>query len=330
VTATDEWAMRTISRRLPARYQILPASIDFRIPGFEQYCVPGNKTLALRQRECAAWFNEFVDVVVESCGRRFLPICRLSDGEFLFLLGPQPPVSWQPPLRRWGGHVLTLWRRCQARRGFSAYTQGHYHSGSYSRTEWDRERPEYSNMLQKLSRNGILALHLSYSEKPFQERYFPAFAKWLDENLIELNDHNYYPFYFVYAMLSGQRRRDVLAGRRILVVNGTPEPKRSRIIDGLVREGVEDVTWLGISSDRSLYDRIDLSVASRRLDLVLVGAGIGKPNILLQLEPLGIPCIDAGYMFEVWADSENGRERPFCEPSPRTRSPYLGRAAIGT
>lgn len=75
---------------IPQEYSILPESIDFIIPGFEKSCSPGGKTLALRKRNCAKWYNEFVDRLVAACGRQFLPVCRMSDGEFRFALGDQP------------------------------------------------------------------------------------------------------------------------------------------------------------------------------------------------------------------------------------------------
>lgn len=38
---------------------------------------------------------------------------------------------------------------------------------------------------------------------------------------------------------------------------------------------------------------------------------MGKANILCQLEPLQVPCIDAGFVFEVWANDKNKFLRPF-------------------
>ena len=46
--------------------------------------------------------------------------------------------------------------------------------------------------------------------------------------------------------------------------------------------------------------------------MALVGAGIGKSNILVQMESLNVPCIDAGFVFEVWANPENKWNRAVC------------------
>ena len=32
------------------------------------------------------------------------------------------------------------------------------------------------------------------------------------------------------------------------------------------------------------------------------------------MEPLSVPCIDAGFIFEVWADPSSKWERDFCAP----------------
>jgi len=80
---------------------------------------------------------------------------------------------------------------------------------------------------------------------------------------------------------------------------------------------VAEVHWCSISSSRSLFDRIDISGYIGRVDIAVVGAGVGKPNILVQLEPLQVPCIDAGFVFEVWANPENKWKRAWCVPDEK-------------
>ena len=125
---------------------------------------------------------------------------------------------------------------------------------------------------------------------------------------------NYTPFYFVYALLTGPKRHPLFQGRRVLLVNGADREKQKRIEHSLFREGVSSVDWCPISRDRSFYDQIDTMPWQNKVDLVLVGAGVGKPNILLQLQSLGVPVIDAGFVFEVWADPDMRWHRPVCVP----------------
>jgi hypothetical protein len=97
-----------------------------------------------------------------------------------------------------------------------------------------------------------------------------------------------------------------------LVINGAQEEKKQKIIEGLKREGVSEVFWCSISLKRSLYDFIDIEPFVGKIDLAFVGAGIGKFNIFPQLERLNVPCIDAGFVFEIWIDPKNKWERPCC------------------
>lgn len=110
------------------------------------------------------------------------------------------------------------------------------------------------------------------------------------------------------------RRGELLKNRRVLVVNGAQGEHRQKIVEGLKREGVSKVLWCPISLRRSLYDSVDMEPFIDNVDLALVGAGIGKANIMLQMETLNVPCIDAGYVFQVWTDPKNKWKRVVCAP----------------
>jgi hypothetical protein len=299
---------------LPDAYRILPESVDLRIPGFFREYTPGDRTLAVRARESEAWFNEFMDRLVAALGREYLPVCRMSDGEFRFALGQQPPDMRHPFWARWAIRARAELATLRNRGRFRAGVSGVYSSGAYSASEALEARARYGDLLRQIADRGVLALHLSYGEVPFQEHFFPALGRWLAAEEIELTDESYYPFYFVYGALTGPRRGELLKGRRVLVAHGAVGQRRRQIEAGLQREGVAEVVWQPISSERSLFDVIELPDSAHDVDLALVGAGVGKPNVLLQLEPLGVPCIDAGFVFEVWADPARRAERPFCTP----------------
>jgi hypothetical protein len=302
---------------LPSAYEmsLFPESIDFDIPGFKKhYVYRGRNTLTTRVRDCAQWYDEMIDRVIKLCGKSFFPICRLSDGEFLFLLGPQPKDIRikHSYLKKIKNVISDLKWGVLLRGGIGPFTSGHYHSGRYSGSEWRKAKVDQPRLIREISKKGVLALHLNYESIPFCERYFPALNNWLLKNKIEITDQNYYPFYFVYAMLTGNRRSELFGGRRVLVVNGASSQKRDNITKSLFGEGVKEVFWCDISLDRSLYDKISIEKYIGKVDFVLVGAGIGKANIMLQLEPLAVPCIDAGFVFEIWADNKNKYKRSYC------------------
>lgn len=302
--------------------RILPSDTALRIPGFLADYSERSRTLAPAAVRCEDWFDGFVSRVVKARGRSFVPICRMSDGEFLFALGPQPPDRRLNLVRRLWQRSLADLEYARRRGGFAARTQGRYHSGDYTAEEWARGRAEFGGQVSEIARSGILAIHLTYGARPFQEKYFPALGAWLDINGIRLTVENYVPFYFVYALLTGNRAREVLGGR-VLVINGETGEKRERIEKGLRRAGASTVYWHTISQRRSLFDHVDVSKYYQRVDVAVVGAGIGKARLLSQLQALAVPCIDAGYVFEVWADPRAGGGRPYCLPD-QLRDPAAG------
>jgi hypothetical protein len=306
----------------------MPVSVEFRVPGFERHYLPGVETLAPTQVRCEDWFQGFCDRVTAAIGKRYLPVCRISDGEFLFLLGPQPLGRLWPWSTRAKAALRALRNRLLDRQSFNAGGGARggrlYSSGSYTASEWREARENYGHLLGRISEEGILAIHLTHGTPlPFQQHYFPAFGRWLAREGVNLTLDNYVPFYLVYALLRGPRKSEILQGRRVAVVHGASGEERARIIAGLQREGVADVQWVQISSNRSLLDRVDCGSLLGSVDVCLVGAGVGKPNILVQLKPLGVPCLDAGYVFEAWADSTKARDRAFMIPDTDPASACL-------
>ena len=298
----------------PSIYKMknFPLEMDFYIPSFDKNNIPGSeKTLALSIKDCGEWYHEFIDKCIAACGHQYLPIYRMSDGEFLFVLGEQDFDVRLSFFEKTKLRLSNLKTKLVLNNGVGTWTEGHYHSGEYSFEEWQVAKQEQPGQIKEISEKGILALHLSFVHEPFAEHYWPALDKWIDKHRIMISEDNYYPFYFVYAMLTGSRRSELLEGRRILVVNGAVGEKKQKIINGLKKEGVAKVEWCSISLNRSMFDIINVEPFVGKIDLALVGAGIAKPHILLQMEQLNVPCIDAGFIFEVWADTNNRWKRSY-------------------
>jgi len=94
---------------LPAAYRVLPATVPFHVPGFERQRNPDGVVFTPEAVDCADWFERFTTRVSNAIGTTYLPVCRMSDGEFLLLFGFQPPSIRLPMARR-------AWIRClQAR-----------------------------------------------------------------------------------------------------------------------------------------------------------------------------------------------------------------------
>jgi len=308
----------------------MPYYIDLVIPGFEKAYSKGLfKCPALSDRQSGEWFLSLVKDIEDAIGHRFLPIYRMGDGEFQLCVGyrhryrKRGESAWQYILALLRA-TLGQYRRSVTRRGFLAKTAHWAISGDYySKQELNTVRSKLRQQIRFVAEKGYLSLKFSCREDSmFSQQYIKPMLQWLKKSAVRLDDTNYIPAYFVYAMLTGPYRHGIYQGRRTLVITSYDDAKRDAIAKGLEREGVADVQFLPLSHDRSMYDTIDLSAVKRPVDLVLVGRGIGASAILCQLEPLNTAAIDAGYIIECLADPERKRQRTFCWPDEKRDGDY--------
>lgn len=253
-------------------------------------------------------FEAFAGQVHRSLGRSYLPIYRMADGEFAFLIGWHPPLKGDRTTRSTQGlrqFLGGLRRRIDPRVSTTMWGE------SYSRTEQVVAHSRMEQSIRHIAEQGILALYLMNRADRWGEQYINPIIDWHASRQISLNTSNYVPFYFVYALLNGPARKQCYQDRHILVVTHLTDSRGAAMEDGLRREGVASVQFLNISADRSMLDQIDLSSVRRPVDLALVAAGIGSANILEQLEPLSVPCIDSGICLECFIDFNRRFERPF-------------------
>jgi len=319
-------------KTLPKYSRILPYSIQLRVPGFINHYYPGIATLAPCPIQSEEWFDKFTDRVIQSLGRQYYPVCRMSDGEYRFLLGDQPLDANWPLSARLKNRIQRCINYLNTDKSFSAgglSDKGEilYVSGRYYEEEIKSIKDEYTRCLCEIAHDGTLALHLTHgTPQPFQQHYFEALGRWLKDNGIVIDLENYVPFYFVYALLQGPKKDMIIKNRRILVVHSANGSKKSAIIERLKTNGASKVHWLGISQDRSCFDRLNPEEFIGKVDICFVGAGVGKPMVLTQLKILQVPCIDAGYVFEVWADPTKAHHRAYMLPDYDPLSanqPYL-------
>lgn len=304
---------------LPPEYFVLPYSVEFKLDKFKNQFNPHGKTLAPKPICVQEWYNIFVDLILTNIGnKKYFPVCRFSDGEMRFLFGDVPPSKREKPfsyLKKYGYYLFNA-KFCNS--SFLAKTLPDVSSGQYSKEEWERMKHKYGVWLKDIIKNGIAALHLTYGNIPFQEKYFPHIKNYLQANKIHLNEKNYSPFYFVYAMLCGPDLIRIISGKNILILNYANNYSKKIVKETLLMKGAKNVFWYEISRNRSLFEKIYCQDYQNKVDLAIIGAGIGKLNIIEQLKPLSIPCIDAGFMLEVWKDPKKANMRPYCEPDEQT------------
>jgi hypothetical protein len=253
-------------------------------------------------------FRSFADTVCGSVGHRHLPIYRMADGEFAFMVGWRPPILMSNQLslpRRLRRVLAGLKRRASGSNSPTVWGE------TYRGEELDRARLRLEQSIQHVAEHGILALYLMERPDRWGEQYARPVSEWFVNRGIQITSQNYAPFYFVYALLNGPLRKHLYSGKHVLVVTHLTPQRMQAIERSLARENVSSVQFLSISQSHSMLDRIDLGVVQRSPDLALVAAGIGSASVIQQLQPLSIPCIDSGISLECLIDANRRVERPF-------------------
>lgn len=258
------------------------------------------------------WYREFLDRIEQSIGKRYFPIYRMADGEFIFCVGWRPEI----PNKEFG-LIKRMIRKSGVplKRMVRALVSGKktVWGENYSGLSYKKRMIHYIRCLRIVSENGLLALHFTRSSGRFSEQYFYPMTRWFEINKIKLTPVNYTSFYFVYALLCGTDCKNLVRERRLLLITSADDSKKVRIREYFASLGAKTVQFMRISSDRALFDRIDLNKIQGTVDLALVAAGIGSVNILEQLKPLNTVCIDIGICMEIFADSSK-RGRNFTLP----------------
>lgn len=301
--------------KIPSKYLILPYLIRHEIEGFESLSSPDAVVLAPKMVDCRQWFHEFVDLVLTKIERKvFFPIIRLTDGDYPFLFGYDIPELREPQIKR-----FFQWSRCRVKKilgrdkRFVAQVKDGYVSADYSWQEVKQQRDTHWQNILFLGRQGILAWHFTFGPRPFQEKWHPSIQQAIEKANFEINESNYYPFYFIYALLSGPRRRQLYQNRRILFVTTADEKKKETIERNLRQEGVSEIHWADSTPPTSMLGDIDVMPFLGKVDLAFVAKGLPKANVIRKMEKLGVPVIDVGVFAEIWSNNASAEQRAYCQ-----------------
>jgi hypothetical protein len=287
--------------------------IDLCLPAFCGSVAAGEVTQwYFRRRDAGEWYAALVERLVSARG--YLPLYRMSDGEFVFVCGKRPlPLTMllEFPKLVVKDRLKVLLRR--HRRTYLSGTPG-YGYETYTWAEWERARQGYADRVRAIGKAGILAVNF-VRHLEFPRQYLEPMCSWMEAHDIDLTPTNYYPFYYVYAALLGPDARRLYEGRRILVVTSDEDgTKWPAIRQRVMRFGAADATFVRISRSKSMFDRIDVTRIGT-VDLVLMGAGVGALNIAEQVAPLEALTIDAGFVLDcLWRPREFVGRRAFTRP----------------
>src|SRR2546423_859555 len=184
---------------------------------------------------------------------RHLPVYRIGDGEFRFMVGP--PTD-RRPWWRWSPGMLAVRTNEIFQGARHAHRSGDrlYGYEFYTAAERQQLQSQYVAQLHRIADEGILAVVLH--ETDIVRAYAPEILDWFDANDVRLDSANYHHMYSVYVLFHGPDRERLLRGRRILVVTSLTPAKRASIERGLLDAGVASIQFLGISPDKALLDRL--------------------------------------------------------------------------
>ena len=254
------------------------------------------------------WFERFRARVLAAADRReWLPIYRLSDGEFTFMAGRRfPPSSWSTMVKSRCRHYYNSLKRLSP--FYSAGRPGYCES--YYAWELPRARGGLVDSLRMISRDGMLCFNFSASD--LATPYMPAVCRWLEDRGVDVSPRSYFHFYHVYGLLNGPDARRLLDNRRVLVMTSNIADRKESLLAAVRARGAREAFFYETSRNKPAFDVIRLGEFPPQIDLVLIGAGVGAAHILAQLKPLNCPAIDAGYALDCWAEPALALKRPYC------------------
>lgn len=232
------------------------------------------------------WFDRFANQCLCSIGNRFLPVYRMADGEFSFLVGRNK--------YNFRGSAFRYYLAVMKSLLFSGGNFGTIWGESYTLRERMSLRNTLIAQIAEISRSGYLAMFISDNGLFACDGYqYPIIDLFKKEHIV-LDSSNYVPFYFACHLFVSDFQRDLLGGRRILFVSSLDEKRVERIRSFLIPLRPRSVEFLQITPSKSLLSVVDLREIKNYPDICLVSAGIGSSNILLQLRSLGTLAVDIG------------------------------------
>jgi hypothetical protein len=239
------------------------------------------------------------------------PIIRIADGEFQFLLGKNEFNLRKPFIELFKNMLRQLIQKI-TNTPIQAKSRT-YSSGLYNNNDRKFAKLKYIECLKYVSDKGLIALYTVVKPNFYVEQYLEDFEQLLIKNKITLHDKNYVPFYYIYILLTNPKYRDIIySNKNLHLVTSFNKIKKAKIEKSLYSFGAKSITWTKISSNKSLFDKLDLTTLNKNIDIIFVGGGTGKVNLFTQLKNIPALIIDAGYVFEIWQNDYLSNERDYC------------------
>jgi hypothetical protein len=273
------------------------------LPGFEKFDSENFSHLFPENSPARPQYEYFKQIINSAIdNKKYLPVMRMCDGEFIYSVGKKR------------GYHQGLFGEIKILISKVLRSQTTSWGENYTRAQNRKLKKKFPEMLRFISEHGFIANHFLFTRHHFCEEYIGPMIKWYARNSIAIKSNNFTAFYFVYVLLNGPDSLSLFKNRNILVITSFREEKQKSTETELKRRGATGVFFHTISATRSMLDKLDLTPFAGKVDLVLIAAGIGSANILVQCEPLQVPCIDSGFCLECLANPAVRQERIYGVP----------------
>jgi len=284
----------------------------FKLKDYKDFNSEDREVYLFKDDNCDDLLDAFYKRIDNLIGRKeHFPIIRIADGEFQFLLGKNV-FNLRKPFHKLVVHLIRQLFEKILKPKFEAKSRT-YTSGVYNHSDRDNVKNQYSECLKYISEKGVLALYTTIKPGFYTEQYLASLFSFFERESININENNYIPFYFIYIILTNKKYSNIYKDKDIHLITSFDNERKVKVEKTLKSFGVKSVAWTKISRDRSLFDIIDLGGISKNVDVVFIGAGIGKVNIFNQLKKIPAIIIDAGYIFETWENPALVKERDYCK-----------------
>lgn len=242
------------------------------------------------------WFEEFRQTALGAMGQRFLPVYRMADGEYRFLMGRQYNFSRKPLIKELIAVTVEKLRLKNPDKWKTSWGE------TYRPADTRALRARLIEDIKIVAQSGFVACYLNDNGLNAFTEHNRLLLSFFERHGIPFGANNYVPFHFCPSLLVSDGWQEFVKGRRILIVTGLTPEKKQAIECTLKEMGARTVHFLPISSHSAMYDRLDLRGIGEIVDICLVAAGIGSANILRQLQPLNTLSLDIGGLMNCFAD----------------------------
>lgn len=284
----------------------------FTLKDYKKFDCENREVYLFEDQDCDELLDSFYTRVIGFIKRKeHFPIIRIADGEFQFLLGKNE-FNLRKPIHKLIVHIIRQLLDRVLKPKFVAKART-YSAGVYNHSERSNVKNQYAECLKYISEKGILGIYTVIKPGFYSEQYLPKLFSFFDKENIDVNHKNYIPFYFIYIILTNKRYSSIYKDKHVHLITSFDQERKMKIENTLNSLGVKAVTWTKISRSRSLFDTFNTDDISKSVDIIFVGAGVGKVNIFNQLKNIPAIIIDAGYIFETWQDPKLRNERDYCE-----------------